>query len=197
MPIFNLKVRATKLLAQSLDRLVKKNHQRTNELAKETLVYEIIFQKPTNRLFSYLVKGQQSYSSTKGHIVNILFTDKVIRKNGQLLNKNMLCSCTCPAFRYWGSSYNATEGRYKLGKAEDIAPDIRDPKRERKLCKHIVAVTPLIRKAKVKSVAAPLRITWSNSEIINLCKEAYGIQPNSVEVFGELMLNSVKPNKGD
>lgn len=154
--------RPLKIYAESLDRLIRKNNPKTNRLAESATVAEIVYKKTNPRLFSYLVKGGQSYSSKKGYIVNILFTDAKIRKNGQLLNKNILCSCTCPAFQYWGAAYNATQGRYKLGKAENNAPDIRDPNRKNKLCKHIVAVKENIKQAKIASAS---KVKWNRADI--------------------------------
>jgi hypothetical protein len=48
--------------------------------------------------------------------------------------------CNCKYTKYWGTNWNAKTDGYRLWKmGKDLPPDIRDPKRENKVCKHIIA----------------------------------------------------------
>lgn len=172
------------IIAETLDRLLHQNNPKTNRLSKTAQVQEVKYSKRNPRLYTFLVKGSQSYSSKTGHIVNILFTDNTIRKNGQLLNKNMKCSCTCPAFQYQGCAFNATMGRYNLSNPENTPPDTRDPMRKNKICKHVAATTPIIQKLKIES-AEPIR--WNNTEVLVSIIEDLGIPISSEKEFSELM----------
>ncbi len=51
-------------------------------------------------------------------------------------------SCSCPAWQWLGPEHNAQQGEYLLGKPRGTAspPDIKDPKRVHKVCKHVAAV---------------------------------------------------------
>ena len=49
-------------------------------------------------------------------------------------------TCSCPFWRWNGPDYNAKQGEflYQKPKSNQSAPDIRDPKRVYKVCKHAV-----------------------------------------------------------
>ena len=51
-------------------------------------------------------------------------------------------SCTCPVWQFQGPEYHAQREDYLLGSPKGTAstPEVRDPKRHNKLCKHAVAV---------------------------------------------------------
>ena len=84
------------------------------------------------------MQGTQSYSSKDGHLVNIKFLNNA----KQLLKNDVKIFCSCPAWQFWGSAYNSTQNKYnQRGKRETRPPDKRDPLRERKICKHIVAIS--------------------------------------------------------
>lgn len=50
-------------------------------------------------------------------------------------------SCSCPAWQWLGPEYHATGESFLLGKARGTAstPDIRDPERDNRVCKHVAA----------------------------------------------------------
>lgn len=48
--------------------------------------------------------------------------------------------CTCKAFQYWGSAYNLSSLKAKIGTTESREPVVRDPEHKNKLCKHLAKV---------------------------------------------------------
>ena len=65
------------------------------------------------------------------------------RKNRTRLSKmDLELSCSCPAWRWLGPEYHAKQDEYQLGKAQGTAstPNIRDPERINRVCKHVAAV---------------------------------------------------------
>lgn len=117
-----------------------------NSKSSNCRTYQIRYNPTDDKRFLFLVKCSESYSNPKGHIVSFYFEDKglkVNRRNISPLNSNVRVHCHCPAFLYWGSSYNATKENYKVKykPREFREPNIRDPKRENKLCKHLVSAT--------------------------------------------------------
>lgn len=45
--------------------------------------------------------------------------------------------CDCPAFKWWGWQYIATQKGYKYGRPQTIYPTIRNPKLTGSVCKHL------------------------------------------------------------
>lgn len=124
------------LKSANLYDLILDNHKDTNLRSLNTELLEIKWYKRNPLLFAFLAKSYESYSNPQGHLVVIKFS-----KDGQqMLMKDCKVVCTCPAYLYWGSKYNATVGEYAYKSTTSIAPDKRDPNRERKICKHIAAV---------------------------------------------------------
>jgi len=77
------------------------------------------------------------------------FLTKLFGQKQKIKIRDMDCkvSCNCPAFLYWGSDYNASEGGYldksiyyPMSKARGRAPMKRDPFGKNLICKHIAAV---------------------------------------------------------
>lgn len=56
--------------------------------------------------------------------------------NGIIRNSNLLVYCTCPAFKYWGFKFIGTLEQYGIN-PETRYPDIRNPRLEGKVCKHL------------------------------------------------------------
>jgi hypothetical protein len=56
-------------------------------------------------------------------------------------------ACSCPAWQWWGPEFHAHGEKYLLNKARGTAatPDIRDPERDNRVCKHVAAVLTMIR----------------------------------------------------
>lgn len=98
------------------------------------------------RRFIFHVKSKSSDSNRKGHLVTILFpnikiSDLKTNKALKPVEQRVRIYCSCPAFQYWGSAYHATKFKYNItGKNESIAPNTRDPKTTKLVCKHIYAV---------------------------------------------------------
>ena len=61
-----------------------------------------------------------------------------------LKNADVKCFCPCKDFRYSGAAYNmAHEDGFEEGHGDagtNYAPDVRDPQRKHRLCKHLAAV---------------------------------------------------------
>lgn len=53
---------------------------------------------------------------------------------------NIKVSCNCPAMRYWGFAYIASQGKYKVGRAQTRFPGIRNPHLRGSVCKHLINV---------------------------------------------------------
>jgi hypothetical protein len=107
-----------------------KTHARSNDITDIKVLYDNVYQK--GRLMRFEVKG------TTGNIYHpsIYFAEKYNP------DSNVRCRCSCPAFKWWGSGYNARNEGYRLRQTsgEQIKPNIRDPNNENKLCKHLIAV---------------------------------------------------------
>lgn len=75
------------------------------------------------------------------------------RKNTTKFSKmDLEMACSCPAWQWQGPEYHATSGpEYQLGKLQGTAstPDIRDLKRQNKVCKHVAAVLNMTRRWEV------------------------------------------------
>lgn len=129
------------VLAASLIDLIDNNHDLTNLRSLNTDILEVKWYKRNPMLFAFLARSYEHYSNPNGHLVAIKFA----KDTGQMLAKDCRVACTCPAYLYWGSLYNATQGDYNYKTSTDIAPNVRDPNRERKVCKHIAAVRQIMR----------------------------------------------------
>lgn len=69
------------------------------------------------------------------------------RNTVALAKMEVLFSCSCPAWRWLGPEFHAKGEAYLDGKARGTAstPDIKDPNRENRVCKHVAAVISQIR----------------------------------------------------
>jgi hypothetical protein len=65
----------------------------------------------------------------------------------QLSLMDVKFSCSCPAWQWLGPEHNAQQGQYLDGKPRGTAspPDIKDPPRKNKVCKHVASVLALVR----------------------------------------------------
>jgi hypothetical protein len=68
-------------------------------------------------------------------------------------------SCSCPAWQWLGPEYHAVKKDYQLGKPVGTAstPDIRDPRRINKVCKHVAAVLAATKGWSIPKAAKPKR----------------------------------------
>nr|DAX81726.1 MAG TPA: hypothetical protein [Bacteriophage sp.] len=168
--------------AVSLMELADQNDKNFNLRGGQCKVYIIDYEKQfgSNR-YLFLVRCTQSYSSNSGHIVTLLF-DKGSSKWNKPLSDDVRVHCQCPSFIYWGPAYNSTNPKdgytYNLNLIENREPNIRDPFRKVKVCKHIITVRNSLRnttykmldkKAGIKAFAAatglpiiPIRETFAS-----------------------------------
>lgn len=70
---------------------------------------------------------------------------KALRPKGNVTRfakMDLEVACSCPAWQWQGPEYHAKGQKYQLGKPVGTAstPDIRDPDRHNKVCKHVAAV---------------------------------------------------------
>ena len=120
-------------------------------------VYKIPYRNKKRDRLILLVKCKESYSDPKGHLSYLRLKPKPLEnvkneKRVAILTIPMRVYCNCPAFLYWGSKYNATVGKYLIRSfgQEFREPNIRDPRRENKLCKHLSAVRDKLSKQSIK-----------------------------------------------
>jgi len=137
------------LKAINLIDLTKTNKPEFNQRGNNCTVYMIDYESSGENLrYLFLVKCKESYSNGTGHIVSMLF-DKGSSKYNKPLSDDVRVHCQCPAFIYWGAAYNSTNpvngDSYNLDFAENRTPDVRDPNREVKVCKHISKVRNKLR----------------------------------------------------
>jgi len=60
----------------------------------------------------------------------------------RITKMDLQVKCSCPAWQWLGPEYHAKQDTYQDGKPRGTAstPDIRDPKRHNRVCKHVAAV---------------------------------------------------------
>lgn len=83
------------------------------------------------------------FNVTGNHTYTVKLRAERPKKNTVKLTKmDLELSCTCPAWQWQGPEFHSTENQYQLGKLQGTAtvPDIRDPERINKVCKHVAAV---------------------------------------------------------
>jgi len=83
-------------------------------------------------------------SREKGWTVRL----KVLRGKGRkLATRDVLVSCSCPAWAYWGADYNAFHNGYSeaVRARIDLDKGIRDPNRTYLICKHVYVVGAMVR----------------------------------------------------
>ena len=123
--------------AISLMQLHRDNDSKTNARAKNCKTFNIHYKRKNPDRYIFLVRCQESYSDSSGHLVSLLFS----KENGIYpLEADAKIKCSCPAWVYWGSEYQATAQGYWLDEQEFRYPFIRDPRQEHKICKHVARV---------------------------------------------------------
>ena len=127
-----------------------------NTRANNCRVYKIKYRDSTRSKILLLVKCKEDYSKPTGHLVLLrLKPSKIINSKSRVratLKIPMKVYCTCPAYLYWGSRYNATKGVYQMAghPKEFRKPDIRDPQRKNLMCKHLSAVANKLSSESIK-----------------------------------------------
>jgi hypothetical protein len=146
--------------------LLQKVYNLLNEVAMATLVKET----PTKTKMRSItdvsnIKVLRDTPYKKGRYLQFEVTGstgKTYRPSIYLKNKydrmgEARARCNCPAWKWWGSGYNASNEDYRIRKTsgDEVEPNVRDPKRRNKLCKHVVACLDEIKK---------LEKTWKQKE---------------------------------
>lgn len=102
--------------------------------------------------FSFVIRGFEEWSKSKGHIVTALYpnleqTDLKRGSGVTPMNSEVLVFCTCPAFLYWGSKYWSTQDGYNIKvHLENRPPYTRDPHKKRYVCKHVIRASRYMKK---------------------------------------------------
>lgn len=119
-------------------------YQLNHERAQNCKVLKIRPRKNFQR-FSFVIRGFESWSKPKGHVVTVLYPElkKKDLKSGSgatpMNSDPVLTFCTCPAFLYWGSKFWSTQDGYNIKVyKENRPPYVRDPHKLRYICKHII-----------------------------------------------------------
>lgn len=91
----------------------------------------------------------------------------------QITKMDLLLSCSCPAWRWLGSEYHAKGSDYLNGKPVGTAstPDIKDPSRHNKVCKHVASVLNFVRKWSI-----PLRKKFAEAIHVRACNVCEAIR---------------------
>lgn len=136
--------------AENLKRLMRINHPKFNKRGLNCIIHIIDFERkdPDAIRYLFLVQGLETWSHDGGHIVELKF-DLETQQAGLIsrpVNDDVHVFCQCPAFQYWGPAYNSTNEKYNLDHIENRPPDIRDPERRIKICKHIYRVSRMLEK---------------------------------------------------
>jgi len=123
------------------------NHER----ASNSKVLKIRPRKNFKR-FSFVVKGNEDWSSKTGWVSTLLYPslkeEDFERGSGVTpMDSDVLVYCTCDAYLYWGSKYWGTQDDYNIKVyKENRPPYVRDPHKERYVCKHIIRASRYMRK---------------------------------------------------
>lgn len=126
-------------------------YQLNHERAQNCKVLKIRPRKNFQR-FSFVIRGFESWSKPKGHVVTVLYPElkKKDLKSGSgvtPMNTDVLVHCSCEAWQYWGSAYWSTQDDYNIKVyKENRPPYIRDPNKLRYACKHIIRASRYMRK---------------------------------------------------
>ena len=129
----------------------------THERARRSKVLGVKPRKNFQR-FSFVVKGGELWSSSKGWITTILYpklTEEDSKRNSGItpMDSEALVFCTCPAFLYWGSKYWSTQDDYNIKvHKEDRPPYVRDPNKLRYVCKHVIRASRYLKKKSFHSL---------------------------------------------
>jgi hypothetical protein len=102
---------------------------------------------PKELSMQYNVKCQKEDSDPAGHEVRVKFDISQVTKETTLNNLQVKCSCTCPAFLYWGAQWHLHEKDSLEGQARPLlqAPTQQLDKRNGYLiCKHVKVVVDRI-----------------------------------------------------
>jgi hypothetical protein len=138
-------------IAYSLVELYQQNSHKPNARADNCDVIQV--KHNIDKTVVFFVKCYEKYSSPHGHFVSIAFEyePKKYQKE-KPLNVDVKVKCDCESFKYFSPSYMSTQLGYGLDVNENRFPNIRDPKLEYVVCKHISKVRKYLRNATFKQI---------------------------------------------
>ena len=102
---------------------------------------------PKELSMQYRVKCQKEDSDPAGHEVRVKFDISQVTKDTTLNDLQVRCSCTCPAFLYWGAQWHLHEQDSLEGQPRPLlqAPQERlDLRNGYMICKHVKVVSDRI-----------------------------------------------------
>ena len=125
-----------------MDQLKKKTVKRFHHLAgrcKATLAHA----DPARGTWRFRVKGGEDYSSPKGWVVTL--SSKRVGNLRKVDKLPVYARCTCPAWVWWGPDHNAYVRGFLNGRPRSNLkpPTVRDPRRRRWVCKHVIAASKM------------------------------------------------------
>lgn len=109
-------------------------HFKVHSGTKDSVWYDDWFQfKNMYDLLDKHVRDTRLWTRDKQHVD----LRKLAKKC--MFNADVKVSCTCKAFKYWGSDYIVSLSKYdaKYGSPEVRAPNVRNPKQYGAVCKHL------------------------------------------------------------
>ena len=124
---------------------------------------------PKELSMQYRVKCQKEDSDPAGHEVRVKFDISQVTKDTTLNDLQVRCSCTCPAFLYWGAQWHLHEKDGLEGQPRPLlqAPQERlDLRNGYLICKHVKVVAdriiPSISKV-IKNISRDLLVQENKS----------------------------------
>lgn len=174
----------------SLLDLTKENQKDFNKRGLNCNIYLMDYESQSDETrYLFLVKCKEQYSKGSGHIVSLLF-DKGSSKYAKPLSDDVKVHCQCPSFVYHGAAFNATNPNkgdsYNLDFTENRPPDVRDPFRQVKVCKHIATVRNKLRNITYKVLDKKVGIKATSEELsfpIVPIEESFGSVVAYIETF--------------
>ena len=99
--------------------------------------------RPKDLYLEYKVVCHENYSDPAGHDVQVQFDLSQVEKTQDAKRLDVRCSCSCPAFLYWGAQWNLHQRDGLQGQPRPLlqAPTQRlDLRNNFVICKHVKAV---------------------------------------------------------
>lgn len=99
----------------------------------------VVRAEPRRARWIFRVRCNKPESKPEGHLVRL---QALSGESERLSRRDVLVSCSCPAWRYWGADYNAYHNGYSEAIRSLLNEDkaIRDPGRTYLICKHVYAL---------------------------------------------------------
>lgn len=155
--------------AVSIKELFKTNKKIFNSRGYNCLIHIVDFERgraDDSIRYVFMLEGLESWSDPNGHIVTLKFDKETATAplKSRPFNDDCHVHCQCKSFQYWGPAYNSTQGNYNLFTVENRPPDVRDPGREIKICKHIARIAIMLEKMSWNALNKKSGITAASLE---------------------------------